>query len=137
MTELQMKGAIKAMKRFINESTSRVKGAKEFTKQVSKKFGTNVSAAYASNIYRAIKEWKWILTYMTESEFWDFARECVKVSDSLFVTEYSVSINGKISEYIFSNARRLVFKSFWLIWSAMSKVIYSFPRIVSINFSIP
>lgn len=78
MTELQMKGAIKAMERFINENTSRVKGAKEFTKQVSKEFGTNVSGAYASNIYRAKKEWKWILTYMTESEFWDFARECVK-----------------------------------------------------------
>lgn len=78
MTELQMKGAIKAMERFINESTSRVKGSKEFTKQVSKEFGTNVSSAYASNIYRAKKEWKWILTYMTESEFWDFARECVK-----------------------------------------------------------
>ena len=78
MTELQMKGAIKAMQRFINESTSTVKGAKEFTKQVAKEFKTNVSAAYASNIYRAKKEWKWILTYMTESEFWDFARECVK-----------------------------------------------------------
>lgn len=78
MTELQMKGAIKAIERFINESTSRVKGAKEYTKQVSKEFGKNVSSAYASNIYRAKKEWKWISTYMTYSEFWDFARECVK-----------------------------------------------------------
>lgn len=78
MTELQMKGAIKAMQRFLKEETSKVKGAKEFTKQVAKEFRTNVSASYASNIYRAKKEWKWILTYMTESEFWDFARECVK-----------------------------------------------------------
>ena len=78
MTELQMKGAIKAMERFLKSETSRVKGAKEFTKQVAKEFGKDVSSAYASNIYRAKKEWKWILTYMTESEFWDFARECVK-----------------------------------------------------------
>lgn len=78
MTELQMKGAIKAMERFINQATSRVKGAKEYTKQVYKELGTNVSGAYASTIYRAKQEWEWIRQYMTDSEFWDFARECVK-----------------------------------------------------------
>ena len=78
MTELQMKGAIKAMERFMNNATSRVKGAKEYTKQVSKELGTNVSGAYASTIYRAKQEWEWIRQYMTDSDFWDFARECVK-----------------------------------------------------------
>lgn len=78
MTELQMRAAIKALNRFIKEETSKVKGAKEYTKQVAKELGTNVTPSYASTIYRAKKEWKWILTYMTNSEFWDFARECVK-----------------------------------------------------------
>lgn len=78
MTILQMRAAIKAMNRFLKEETSTVKGAKAYTKKVSLKTGNSVSPSFASTVYRAKKEWKWILEYLTESEFWDFARECVK-----------------------------------------------------------
>ena len=78
MTILQMRAAIKALNRFIKEETSTVKGAKAYTKKVSLQTGNSVSPSFASTVYRAKKEWKWILEYLTESEFWDFARECVK-----------------------------------------------------------
>ena len=78
MTILQMRAAIKALNRFIKEETSTVKGAKDYTKKVSLQTGNSVSPSFASTVYRAKREWKWILEYLTESEFWDFARECVK-----------------------------------------------------------
>jgi hypothetical protein len=78
MTELQMKSTIKAMQRFLKEETSRVKGAKEYTKQISKQAGKPIPPALASGYYKAEKNYTWIYKYMTESEFWDFARECVK-----------------------------------------------------------
>lgn len=78
MTELQMKSTIKAMQRFLKEETSRVKGAKEYVKQISKQAGKPIPPALASGYYKAEKNYTWIYKYMTESEFWDFARECVK-----------------------------------------------------------
>ena len=38
---------------------------------------------------------------------------------------------------MFSNARRFSFKSVRLTGSAINSKVYSFPRIASINFSIP
>lgn len=78
MTELQMKSTIKAMQRFLKEETSRVKGAKEYVKQISKQAGTPIPPSLASGYYKAEKNYTWIYKYMTESDFWDFARECVK-----------------------------------------------------------
>lgn len=78
MTELQMRSSIKAIQRFLKEQTSTVSGAKKYTKEISKQSGTNIPPNLASTYYKAEKNYTWIYKYMTESEFWDFARECIK-----------------------------------------------------------
>ena len=73
-----MQSINKAIRRFLNEETSRVKGAKQYTKRLSEKGGKPIPPSLASSYYKAEKNYTWIFKYMTESEFWDFARECVK-----------------------------------------------------------
>ena len=78
LTPLQMTAINKAIRRFLKEDTSRVAGAKQYTKKLSKQAGKPIPPALASGYYKAEKNYTWIYKYMTESEFWDFARECVK-----------------------------------------------------------
>lgn len=78
LSVLQMKSINKAIQRFLKEETSRVKGAKSYVKQLSEQAGKKIPPKLASSYYKAEKNYTWIFKYMTESEFWDFARECVK-----------------------------------------------------------
>ena len=78
MSELQMKSIIKAMQRFLKEEESTVSGAKQYTQKISKEAGKIIPPKLASSYYKAEKNYKWIYKYMTPSEFWDFARECVQ-----------------------------------------------------------
>lgn len=78
LSELQMKSIIKATKRFLEEKTSRVAGAKEYTKAESKRAGIPLSYKQVSGLYKAQKNYNWIYQYLTQSEFWDFARETVR-----------------------------------------------------------
>lgn len=98
MSELQMKSTIKAMQRFLKEETSRVKGAKEYVKQISKQAGKTITPALASGYYKAEKNYTWIHKYMTESEFWNFARECIKNS-----YDYD-TFENKIIQFIYDRA---------------------------------
>lgn len=78
LTPLQMTSINKAIRRFLKEDTSRVAGAKQYTKKLSEQAGKKIPPNLASSYYKAEKNYTWIFKYMTESEFWDFARECVK-----------------------------------------------------------
>lgn len=78
LTPLQMMSINKAIRRFLKEDTSRVAGAKQYTKKLSEQAGKKIPPNLASSFYKAEKNYTWIYKYMTESEFWDFARECVK-----------------------------------------------------------
>lgn len=77
LTVLQMKSINKAIERFI-EDVSTVKKAKSYVKKLSEEIGVEIPVKHASAEYQLAKEYKWIYNYTTESEFWDFARECVK-----------------------------------------------------------
>lgn len=98
MSELQMKSIIRAMQRFIKEETSTVSGAKQYTQRLTKEAGKPVPPKLASSYYKAEKNYTWIYQYMTESEFWDFARECVKnhYSFETFVNKIMVYITDRV-----------------------------------------
>jgi len=100
MSELQMKSIIKAMQRFLNEETSTVSGAKQYTQRLTKDAGKIIPPKLASSFYQAEQNYKWIYQYMTESEFWDFARECVSynISYDLFSEKIKSLIDDVIDE---------------------------------------
>lgn len=93
----QMKSVIKATKQFLQQETSRVAGVKSFQKSLSSKAGKKVSYKQASALYQAQKNYNWIYQYMTPSEFWDFARECVKEgwSEETFIDKIMVYITDR------------------------------------------
>lgn len=93
----QMKSVIKATKQFLAQETSRVAGVKSFQKSVSKQAGKKVTYKQASALYQAQKNYTWIYQYMTPSEFWDFARECVKEgwSEETFIDKIMVYITDR------------------------------------------
>lgn len=93
-----MRSIIKATKRFLQEETSRVAGAKSYTKKQSKLAGFPVSYKQASSIYKAQKNYTWIYQYMEPSEFWDFARETVKRGWSVdtFIEQIMVYITDRV-----------------------------------------
>lgn len=94
---LQMKSVIKATKQFLAQETSRVAGVKQFQKKVSSQAGKKVSYKQASALYKAQKNYTWIYQYMTPSEFWDFARECVREGwdEETFAEKISVYITDR------------------------------------------
>lgn len=98
LTPLQMMSINKAIRRFLKEDTSRVAGAKAYTKELSKQAGKPIDPRSASAYYKAEKNYTWIYKYMTESEFWDFARECVKYHDdfSIFVDKIKAYIHDRV-----------------------------------------
>lgn len=89
-----MKSVIKATRNFLKQDTSRVAGVKAFQKQVSTKSGKKVSYKQANTLYQAQTNYNWIYQYLSPSEFWDFARECVKEgwSEETFIDNIMVYI---------------------------------------------
>ena len=75
---MQMKAILKQLRTFKESPQSRVAGVKEIKKIYEERMGKKLSYKQASSIYQAKKQWTWIRKYMTDSEWWDFARECVK-----------------------------------------------------------
>lgn len=92
-----MKSVIKATKNFLKQDTSRVAGVKAFQKQVTTKAGKKVSYKQANALYQAQTNYNWIYQYLSPSEFWDFARECVKEgwSEETFIDNIMVYITDR------------------------------------------
>ena len=76
-TNLQMEVILKAIKQF-TEDVSTVKKVKKLTKELSKQAGIELNYKQANTYYQAQRNYTWIYKYMTPSEFWELARECVK-----------------------------------------------------------
>lgn len=77
MDVITMRATIKAVKQFLNNPLSTTGKVKKFKKIQEEKIGKKISYKKASSIYKARKDWKWILQYFDESEFWAFARESI------------------------------------------------------------
>lgn len=92
LTNLQMKSIIKALNRFLQEETSTQKGVKKYAKKLGQQTPLNLASTY----YKAEKNYKWIFSYMTESDFWDFAREIVKNNDNF--EDFSFKIEPYLEE---------------------------------------
>lgn len=93
----QMKSVIKATRNFLKQETSRVAGVKQYLKQVTTKAGKKVSYKQANALYQAQSNYNWIYQYLSPSEFWDFARECVKEgwSEETFIENIMVYITDR------------------------------------------
>lgn len=92
MDVLSMRATIKEVKKFLSSPLSRVAGVKEYHSNLEKNLGKKITYKQSSSIYKAKKDWKWILEYMDESEFWDFARESVKENWSEEVFEENIMV---------------------------------------------
>lgn len=75
---MQMKAILKQLRTFRESPQSRVAGVKQIKKVYEERLGKKLTYKQASSIFQAKKQWFWIRQYMSDSEFWDFARECVK-----------------------------------------------------------
>lgn len=95
-TKLQMEVILKAIKQF-NEGISTVKKVKEETKAQSKQAGIELNYKQANTYYQAQRNYTWIYKYMTPSEFWELARECVKEnwSQETFIDNIMVYITDR------------------------------------------
>ena len=95
-SELEMKAIIKATNQFL-EGVSTVSKVKQVTKEFSKEAGVNLSLSQANTYYQAQYNYQWIYKYMTPSEFWELARECVKENWSVntFIENISVYITDR------------------------------------------
>ena len=95
-SNLQMKAIIKAINQFL-EGVSTVSKVKSETKKLSKEAGVNLSLSQANTYYQAQYNYRWIYKYMTPSEFWELARECVKEnwSENTFIENISVYITDR------------------------------------------
>lgn len=78
LSTLQMLAINKAIKRFLEDETSKVKGAKSYVKKLSEQAGKPIKPSLASSYYKAEKNYTWIYKYLTESEFWDLAISAAK-----------------------------------------------------------
>lgn len=95
-TELQMRAIIKAVKQF-NEGVSTVSKVKKVTRELSKQAGIPLSYSQANTYYQAQNNYTWIYKYLTPSEFWDLARECVREgwSEQTFIDNIMVYITDR------------------------------------------
>lgn len=102
MTALQMKSIIKATRNFLRQETSRVAGVKKYLKNISEKAGKKVRYKQANALYQAQSNYNWIYQYLSPSEFWDFARECVKEgwSEETFIDNIMVYITDRTLDEI-------------------------------------
>lgn len=94
--ETQMKAIIKAINQFL-EGVSTVSKVKQVTKEFSKEAGVGLSYTQANTYYQAQHNYQWIYKYLTPSEFWELARECVKEgwSESTFIDKIMVYITDR------------------------------------------
>lgn len=97
LSATQMKAIIKATKNFLKQETSRVSGVRNYQKQVSSQAGKKISYKHASALYHAQRNYTWIYQYLTPSEFWDLARECVREnwSEERFIDNIMVYITDR------------------------------------------
>lgn len=95
-SETQMKAIIKATNQFL-EGVSSVADVKKETAYQSKQAGVQLSYTQANTYYQAQSNYQWIYKYLTPSEFWDIARECVKEgwSESTFIDNIMVYITDR------------------------------------------
>ena len=75
---MQMKAILKQLRTFRESPQSRVAGVKQIKKIYEERMAKKLTYKQASSIFQAKKQWYWIRQYMSDSEWWDFARECVK-----------------------------------------------------------
>lgn len=94
--ETQMKAIIKATKQFLN-GVSSVADVKKETQYQSKQAGIPLSYSQANTYYQAQHNYTWIYKYLTPSEFWDLARECVREgwSEQTFIDNIMVYITDR------------------------------------------
>lgn len=71
MNETQMKALNSILDQFLNRSISTVKQVKKYVKEKSRETGKELSYKEANLLYDLRKNWRWILEYMTISEFID------------------------------------------------------------------
>ena len=110
MDVITMRATIKAVKQFLNNPLSTTGKVKQFKKTQEEKLGKKISYKKASSIYKARKDWKWILQYFDESDFWAFARESVfeNWSQEDFIENISPYINdSQIDEYLKEDLKNL------------------------------
>lgn len=88
-TEIQMKSIIKAEKRFI-EGISTAKKVKKYIKGITE--DSKIGYKEASTFYHAEKNYTWIYQYLSESEFWDFARDIVKNNNDYKTFEKKIMV---------------------------------------------
>lgn len=110
MDVITMRATIKAVKQFLNNPLSRVKPVTQFKKTQEKEIGKKISYKKASAIYLSRRDWRWILQYFDESEFWAFARESIveNWSEEQFIENILPYINSsQLDEYIKEDLKNL------------------------------
>lgn len=70
----QMQGIKKATEQFLENKVSTVRGLKKFKKIESERAGKDLDYYQLDTIYQARHNWKWVLNYMTESDFFTFVK---------------------------------------------------------------
>lgn len=104
-----MKAVIKAVNIFL-ESDSTVKKVKKLVNEYSKQAGKELNFEQANTYYQAQKNYYWIYKYLTPSEFWAIARECVTEnwSEETFIDNISVYITDRtVDEILKEDLRKL------------------------------
>lgn len=79
LTKLQMEAINKSIKNFLDEkSISTVRQARKYHKDISNKVKRDVSYSQSNAEFQANQNHTWIYQYMTESDFWNIARQAIK-----------------------------------------------------------
>lgn len=96
----QLRAVKTATEKYLNESTSTVRGVKSYRKKVNEQAGKEVSFEQASAIFQARRNYKWIYEYMTASEFWTFAKTSKENgwTREQFINEISNYIESEIPD---------------------------------------
>lgn len=93
----QMQAIKKATEQFLtNKTVSTVRGLKKFKKEESARAGKDLDYHQLDTIYQARHNWKWILNYMTESEFFTFVQVAKEYGWS--VTKWVDELSAYIDE---------------------------------------
>ena len=92
-----MRDTIKATKQFLQQDVSRVAGVKAYQKKYEDLTGLKLTKKRLNALFQSERNYTWIYQYMTPSEFWDFARECVKEgwSEETFIDKIMVYITDR------------------------------------------
>lgn len=101
-TLMQLMAVRKAVLNYLSDETSRVAGARQYIKDVSKKAGFEFDYKQAETIYRARKDYQWIYEYIPASEFWNNVQVAKKQGwDSEEFIEQLRAINEKLNDESF------------------------------------